>query len=79
MTPNIIGKRYWFFLISGIVIVLGLLSWAIFGLKTGVELSSGSLLTVRFEQEVEQEQLEETLISLGYTDAIVQQTQPTGN
>ncbi len=79
MTPNIIGKRYWFFLISGIVIILGLLSWAIFGLKTGVELSSGSLLTVKFEQEVEQEQLEETLISLGYTDAIVQQTQPTGN
>ena len=79
MTFNIIGKRYWFFLISGIVIILGMLSWAIFGLKTGVELSSGSLLTVRFEQEVEQGQLEEELINLGYTDAIVQQTQPTGN
>lgn len=79
MTVNIIGKRYWFFLISGIVIVLGLLSWAIFGLKTGVELSSGSLLTIKFEQEVEQGQLEEELINLGYTDAIVQQTQPTGN
>jgi len=79
MTLNIIGKRYWFFLISGVVIVIGLLSWAIFGLKTGVELSSGSLLTVRFEQEVQQEQLEEELVNLGYTDAIVQQTQPTGN
>ena len=79
MTIDIIGKRYWFFLISGIVIVLGMLSWAIFGLETGVELSSGSLLTVQFEQEVEQGQLEEELTNLGYTDAIVQQTQPTGN
>jgi len=79
MTFNIIGKRYWFFLISGIVIILGMLSWAIFGLETGVELSSGSLLTVQFEQEVEQGQLEEELVNLGYTDAIVQQTQPTGN
>ncbi len=79
MTFDIIGKRYWFFLISGIVIILGLLSWAIFGLETGVELSSGSLLTVKFEQEVEQGQLEEELTNLGYTDAIVQQTQPTGN
>jgi preprotein translocase subunit SecF len=79
MTLNIIGKRYWFFLISGIVIVIGLLSWAIFGLKTGVELSSGSLLTVKFEQEVEQGQLEEELVNLGYDDAVVQQTQPTGN
>jgi preprotein translocase subunit SecF len=79
MTFNIIGKRYWFFLISGVVIILGLLSWAIFGLKTGVELSSGSLLTVKFQQEVSQEQIEQELIDLGYTDAIVQQTQPTGN
>jgi preprotein translocase subunit SecF len=79
MTVDIIGKRYWFFLISGIVIVLGMLSWAIFGLETGVELSSGSLLTVKFEQEVEQSQLEGELANLGYNDAIVQQTQPTGN
>ena len=79
MTFDIIGKRFWFFLISAIVIILGLLSWAIFGLKTGVELSSGSLLTVKFEQEVAQGQLEEELINLEYTDAIVQQTQPTGS
>lgn len=79
MTFNIIGKRYWFFLISGVIIVLGLLSWAIFGLKTGVEFSSGSLLTIQFEQEVTQTQLEEELLSLGFSDTIVQQTQPTGN
>ena len=30
---NIIGKRYWFFLISAIVIVPGIISLIVFGLK----------------------------------------------
>jgi preprotein translocase subunit SecF len=53
---DIIGKRFQFFLISGIVILIGIISLLTVGLKPGIEFSSGSLLTVDFEQDVEQSQ-----------------------
>ncbi|MFQ6122773.1 MAG: protein translocase subunit SecF, partial [Dehalococcoidales bacterium] len=42
---DIIGKRFRFFLISGIVILIGVISLLTFGLKLGIEFSSGSMLT----------------------------------
>ena len=71
---DIIGKRFWFFLISGGVILIGIISLATFGLKYGIEFSSGSMMTVDFEQEVGQRELEQELATLGYTNAIIQRT-----
>ena len=71
---DIIGKRFWFFLISGILILVGVVSLATFGLKAGIEFSSGSLLTVDFEQQVEQGELKQELATLGYSNAIIQHT-----
>jgi len=71
---DIIGKRYWFFLISGLVILVGIISLLTFGLKPGIEFSSGSLLTVDFEQEVAQSELKQALAELGYPDVIIQRT-----
>ncbi len=71
---DIVGKRFWFFLISGAVALISIISLATFGLKSGVEFTSGSLLTVSFEQEVAQSDLNEELASLGYASAIVQST-----
>lgn len=71
---DITGKRRWFFLISGVVILIGIVSLATVGLKSGTEFSSGSMLTVSFEQGVEQQQLRQEIASLGYPDAIIQQT-----
>ena len=51
---DIIGKRFWFFLISGVVILIGIISLVTFGLRAGVEFSSGSMMTVSFEQMVDQ-------------------------
>ena len=72
---DIIGKRFWFFLISGVVILIGLISLATFGLKPGIEFSSGSMLTVDFEQEVEQGQLKQELAALGYPNVIIRPTE----
>ena len=58
---DIVGKRFWFFLISGAVILIGIISLATFGLKYGIEFSSGSLLTVSFEQRVDQGDLKEEI------------------
>jgi preprotein translocase subunit SecF len=74
MMFDIIGKRLWFFLASGIVILIGIVSLATFGLKAGIELSSGSMMTVSFEQEVNQSELKQQLDSLGYANAIIQST-----
>ncbi len=71
---DIVGHRFRFFLISGVVILIGVISLLTVGLKSGIEFSSGSLLTVDFEQEVTQSQLTEELASLGYADVIIQRT-----
>ena len=71
---DITGKRFRCFLISGIVILIGVISLAVFGLRPGIEFSSGSMLTVNFEQEVEQGELRKELANLGYPNAIIQET-----
>lgn len=71
---DLIGKRFRFFLISGVVILMGIVSLGVFGLKWGIEFSSGSLLTLDFEQEVAINEMKQELGSLGYANAIVQTT-----
>jgi len=71
---DIVGKRFWFFIASGIVILFCIISLASFGLKPGIELSSGSILTVNFEQTVNEDDLKQELANLGYGGAIVQRT-----
>jgi len=71
---DLISKRSRFFLISGIVILIGIISLASFGLKAGIEFSSGSQLTLRFENEVDIAELRQEMADLGYENTIVQKT-----
>jgi preprotein translocase subunit SecF len=71
---DIISKRFRFFLITGIVILICIISLGASGLKLGIDFSGGSLLTLGFEQEVEVEQLKQELADIGYDTAIVQTT-----
>lgn len=71
---NITGKRYWFLSISAVLIIASIIALVTVGLKPGVEFSSGSLLTINFEQQVSQQDLENELANLGYPDSIVQLT-----
>ena len=76
MMFDITGKRFRFFLISGVVILIGVISLSSFGrLRAGIEFSSGSMMAVSFEQEVAHDELRQELAGLGYTDAIVQGTE----
>ncbi len=70
----ITGKRYWFLIISEAIILIGIIALLVFGLKPGIEFSSGSILTIGFEEEVEQSDLETAMTELGYSNAIVQRT-----
>lgn len=68
---DIAGKRKWYFLVSGLIVIVGLISLFTFGLKTGIDFSSGSIMTLKFEQPVEQEKLSKEIAGNGY-NAIVQ-------
>ena len=70
---DLIGKRNWYFIITGVMVVACIIFLAVFGLKAGVEFSSGSVMTVDFEQQVEKSDLENELNGLGYTSAIIQE------
>jgi preprotein translocase subunit SecF len=71
---DFVGKRRWFFLISGILIVIGIISLAVFGLKWGVDFSSGTAITLQFENPVDLAELRQQLADLGYGTATIQST-----
>jgi len=72
---DFVGKRYWFFLLSALVIIPGIISLAVFGLKPGVDFSSGTFITLALNnQEVSESQLRDLLVSLGYSDSLVQKS-----
>jgi preprotein translocase subunit SecF len=65
---DIIGKRFWYFLISGIVIGVGIVSFIVYGFQPGVQFSSGSELIVTFGDNVTvgKAELTSALAQLGY-------------
>ena len=71
---DIVSKRYWLFLISGIAILLSIIFLVVFGLKPGLEFSSGSSITISFSQKVDAAALKKELANLGYGNSIVQTT-----
>ncbi len=71
---DITGKRFRFFLISGVVILISIIALLTFGLKPGIEFSSGSMLAVSFEEKVEHELFKQEVVDLGYASAIIQRT-----
>ncbi len=46
---NIVGKRYWYFILSLIVIVPGVIALILWGLPLAIDFTGGSILEVRFE------------------------------
>jgi preprotein translocase subunit SecF len=48
---DIVGKRYWYFLISLIIILPGILALALWGLPLAIDFTGGSLLEIRFEND----------------------------
>lgn len=45
---DIVGKRYWFFALSGLVIIPGLIALVLWGLPLSIDFTGGSLLEVNF-------------------------------
>jgi preprotein translocase subunit SecF len=71
---DIVSKRNWFFLISIILLVPGIISMLVFGFRLGIDFSSGTVMTLRFSTTVDQSGLRQQMTDLGYGEATIQKT-----
>ncbi|MBI2868154.1 MAG: protein translocase subunit SecF [Chloroflexi bacterium] len=70
---DFVGKRYWYFAFSFIVIAVAVVSLLIPPrLKVGIDFESGAIMEAQFEKQVSQTDLRAKLAELGYPEAIVQ-------
>jgi preprotein translocase SecF subunit len=75
---NIIGKRYWYFLISTLLIVPGLIamvySTVTYGtpVRLSIDFTGGSLMVVKFQQAATEDAIRNVFRSYGFTNPVVQ-------
>ena len=71
---NIVNTRNWFFLLSILLLLPGLISMIFFGFNLGIDFSSGTTMTLEFDQAIEQPDLRQKIADLGYGEATIQKT-----
>ena len=70
---NIVGKRKWYFLISALVLIPGIISLIIPpAVQPGIDFSSGSAFEVTFRQSVEEEPVRAAMADADHGDARIQ-------
>jgi len=75
---DFVGKKQWFFLISGILVVITIVSLVISQiqlgtpLRLGTDFTGGTSMILQFSPPVEQSQLREDMAELGYAEATIQ-------
>ena len=73
---DIIGKRKWWFIISGLIILPGFLALILWGFRLGIDFSGGTLIELGFPkaEKIQKEQVEKILAPLDLEDLQVQVT-----
>ena len=71
---DIVGKKYWFFAISALLIIPGIISLAVWGLNLGIDFTGGTLLEYQFKREVSKDEVASTLKSAGIEVSSLQET-----
>jgi preprotein translocase subunit SecF len=61
MKFHIINKRYWWFALSAIIMIPGLISIALQGFNLGIDFTGGTLIDVKFAQPVTVQQVRDVL------------------
>ena len=76
---DFVGKRKWFFLLSALVILAGIVSMAISPrFKVGIEFEGGSALSLTFANAVDEEIVRDIMAERGHGKAVVQRVGDTG-
>lgn len=61
MKFDIVGKRYWWFLLSALLVIPGLISMAIQGFNLGIDFTGGTMLDLKFARPVSVTEIRESL------------------
>jgi preprotein translocase subunit SecF len=70
---DFVAWRRWFYLLSIAIVVPGIISLALpGGLRPGIDFTSGTLIVLRFANDVEQEAVRRALAGVDHDEAIVQ-------
>tara|TARA_A100001037_G_C15154335_1_gene643092 strand:+ start:6703 stop:7632 length:930 start_codon:yes stop_codon:yes gene_type:complete len=77
---DIVGKRFWYLIISLILITPGLVSliippgWSTFdsGLRPGIDFTSGTVLSVRFAERTNESRISEIMSDNGHPSVLIQ-------
>jgi len=69
---DFVGRRYWYFLLSLLIIVPGIISLFLFGLKLSVDFTGGTLWEMQFNKAVHPAEVRMVLADNGLPDAVVQ-------
>ncbi len=76
---EIVRHRKWFFLLSGTLVLISIISLLIPpALVPGIDFTGGAAITVSYQQPVTATQVQQALSSVGQSDAIVQSTGNNG-
>lgn len=68
---DFVGKRYWYFLISLLILIPAVVSLSINGLKPSIDFTGGAALEVRFETPVQPASVRDVFVDAGYSDTSV--------
>ncbi len=72
---NIVGKRYWYFGFSLLIIIPGLISLILFGLRLSIDFTGGSLWQLKFTQPtvaIQPADVKGIFSAAGFDEAVVQ-------
>ena len=75
---DIIGKKWWYFLISAVVIVPGLFGLILWGVRPAIDFTGGSLLEysiAKIDRVVTNDEIKELVQNEGIEVASIQQTE----
>ena len=73
---DILGKRKYFYIISGTLMLLSIIALSVWGLKYGLDFTGGTLMEIRNEKvEIKNNDLKDTLKEVGIEDAVITPTQ----
>ncbi len=72
MLFRVVERKWWYFLLSGLLIVPGVTFLALGGLKPGIEFKGGTLLDARFASAPPTAELHDLFVKLDHAEAVVQ-------
>jgi len=73
---NILGQRKYFYIFSGTLIILSIVSLSVWGLKYGLDFTGGTLMTVKVtEKNLSTGQIKDAVAEAGVADSVITQSQ----